>query len=81
MESAGRAPPLLLPVVPVSEGLEPELLPMLVGDPDPELLEPPEPLVLVGGARERKFGCVNYKSKRRKNSLQATLTSKLGPVA
>ena len=45
--------PLLLPVVPVPEG--PELLLVLVEDPERELLEPPagpELLVLAGGARE-----------------------------
>jgi hypothetical protein len=52
LEDKGRAPFLeeLLPVVP--EGLE--LLLLLLGEPEPELLEPPKGLVLVlaGGAKE-----------------------------
>jgi hypothetical protein len=57
LDEVGRAPlvlSLLLPVVP--EG--PELLPVLVPlrDPERELLEPPEVLVLAGGARERGGG-------------------------
>ena len=83
LEEAGSAPlllPLLLPVVPVPEG--PELLLVLLGVPEPELLEPPEPpLVLAGGARERKIGYVNYENEPGKNSLPGVLTSNLGPVA
>lgn len=55
LEEAGRAPLLLAlpPVVP--EGLE--LLLVLLGDPEPELLGPPELpelLEVAGGAKEVK---------------------------
>lgn len=74
--------PPLLPVVPVPEGPELLLVLVLLEVPEPELLEPPEPvLVLAGGARERTIGYVNYEREPEKNSLPETLTSNVGPVA
>ena len=66
----GRAPllpPLLLLVVPEGE----ELLPVLLGDPEPEPLEPPGllelELVLAGGATEGKFSYVNEQNEQSEN--------------
>lgn len=51
LEEAGRAP-LLFPLLPLVVPEGPELLLVLLGDPDPEreLLELPGLLVLAGGA-------------------------------
>ena len=69
-------------MVPVPEGPELLLVLVLLEVPEPELLEPPEPvLVLAGGARERTIGYVNYENEPEKNSLPETLTSNVGPVA
>ena len=56
----GRAPLLLVLPLVVPDGLE--LLLVLLGDPEPELLEPPglpEPLEGAGGARVVK-GKISY---------------------
>jgi len=53
LEEVGRAPLLLVLPLVVPEGLV--LLLVLLGVPEPELLEPPglpEPLVVAGGAKE-----------------------------
>jgi len=55
LEDAGRAPLLLVLPLVVPDGLE--LLLVLLGDPEPELLEPPplpELPVLAGGAEKVK---------------------------
>ena len=54
LEDGERAPFLVLSVPVVSEGLE--LLLLLLGEPGPELLEPPVGLVLAGGAKGEKRG-------------------------
>ena len=63
---------MLLPVVPVPEGVELELLlVLLLGDLDPELLEPPEPLVLAGGAR----GKIRLRKPRKQTTEKPTSRS------
>ena len=82
LEEEGRAPLLLVLPPVVSEGWE--LLLVLLGDPERELLELPVGLELAGGARERGDETINYvndENEPRENLLPATLTSNRGEMA
>ena len=66
---------VLLLVVPVPEGLE--LLLVLLGDREPELLEPPRLLplllpVLAGGARKKKRGKIELRKPGKRTTEELT---------
>ena len=68
----GRTP--FLPPLPLADPEGEELLLVLLGDPEPELLEPPGllelELVLAGGATEGNFSYVNGQNGHMKTDFQ-----------